>query len=181
MPTTLTQNRLTIIYSRSLTGKLDCKKCMLDCLQFFPTLNIYLFAGQVDGQVITVLPVLIPKERPRMRNNSPPRRIGGRGGFGDRARSPPRMGFGAGRRGIGGRSPPRRGGRSPPRRRRSRSPVRRSRSPAGRRSPARRSPARRSRSPQRRRSPQKSRSPAPRKSPARRRRYSTSSGSSSSR
>ena len=131
--------------------------------------------GQVDGQVVTVAMVLIPKDRNRGRQGSPRRR------FGDRTRSPPRFG----RRGNGGRSPPRR--RSPIRRRRTRSPVRRSRSPVRRsparrsRSPARRSPARRSRSPARRRSPQKSRSPPARKSPARRRRYSTSGSSSSSR
>ena len=118
-------------------------------------------SGQVDGQVVAVSFVLIPKDRTRVRNNSPRRR------FGDRVRSPPRFG----RR---GRTPPRRW--SPPRRRRSRSAARRSRSPARRsrsparrsRSPARRSPAKRSRSPVRRRSPQKSRSPAAKKSPARR-------------
>lgn len=68
--------------------------------------------GQIDGQEVTVSPVLIPKFRPPMRRNSPPMR-----------RPPPRwrspMRYNYNRR----RSPIRR--RSP--RRRSRSPIRRRR------------------------------------------------------
>lgn len=64
--------------------------------------------GQIDGQEVTVAPILTPKPRPLMRRMSPVRR-GWR-------RSPQRF---------------RRGGRTPPRRRdsrrRSRSPVRRRR------------------------------------------------------
>lgn len=65
--------------------------------------------GQIDGQEVTVAPILLPRPRPQMRRMSPVRR-----GW----RRSPQRGF-------------RRGGRSPARRRnsrrRSRSPVRRRR------------------------------------------------------
>lgn len=79
--------------------------------------------GQIDGQEITVSPVIVPKQRPPMRRPSPQMRRP----QGGRWRSPPQFNRFNNRGGGGGgrRNSPPRGRRSP--RRRSRSPIRRRR------------------------------------------------------
>jgi len=80
--------------------------------------------GQIDGQEITVSPVVIPKQRPPMRRPSPPMRRPQN----NRWRSPPQFNRFNNRGGGGGggrRQSPMRNRRSP--RRRSRSPIRRRR------------------------------------------------------